>query len=236
MKIAKKLTQLVMMTCVFMLLTGCGAKESTGVAGKETSTAETEVKTEAATEPTTKAEVKKEYAKGILTDSSFESEYIGLRFTLPEGMIMATEEDMDAMIDFGGEVIYKDNASDLLDYAKANSVYEMMAVSADQTANVIVVVEKLPLSNMTVDQYIASVKTQLQETNLGYVIADETTSFTVGGQEFTSLTTEVENSNVKMTQQYVVRKQDNRIIALIFTTAEGVTDIHEQLVSAFAPY
>lgn len=228
MKVMKKLNLLVLMLCALALLAGCGAKESVGAESKA------ESKTESKSE--SKAEPKKEYAKGILTDSSFESEFIGLKFALPEGMIMATQEDMDSMVDFGGEIIYKDKASEVLDYAKANSVYEMMAVSADQKVNVMVVIEKLPLSNMTVDQYITSLKTQLEGTGLGYVISDETTTYTVGGQDFTALSTEVESAEVKMTQVYAVRKEGNRIIAFIFTTAEGNTQQHEQLVAAFTPY
>ena len=66
-----------------------------------------------------------EYEKGTLTSNSLKSSYLNISFTAPSGYIMATEEEIDSMVSFAGEIIYKDQYNEIIDYAKANVVNEM---------------------------------------------------------------------------------------------------------------
>ena len=87
-------------------MTACSAKETatteaTPAPAVETTatpapTAEPTSVPTATPEPTETLAKEDTYAKGIITEEGFESEWMGLRFTKPATVIMATQEEMDA--------------------------------------------------------------------------------------------------------------------------------------------
>ena len=182
----------------------------------------------------------KTYEKGVLTETSFESEYLDLRFTAPDGYIMATQEDMDELIDFGGETTYVDGNKLNLDYAKAATVYEMMVSAPVGYPNVFVLVEKLLLSNMSVDQYLDSLKDQLLNVDsLDYMISDERVSVKVAGENYTQLSTVIHYPNMpglEVIQNYLVRKIDNRVLCFIVTYTANTKDKTDTLLTFFTKY
>lgn len=178
-----------------------------------------------------------EYAKGTITDTAFESEFVGVRFELPEGMIMATVEDMDAMIDFGAELVYKDADKKVLDYAKANLVYEMMAADVGGIPNVTVLVEKIPLSNMTEEQYLDNAKGQFQAVGeMIYEVEEGYTDTEIAGQSYKTLTVSLSAQGMTVVQKMMVRKADSRMIVFALTYLGDDEASGKTLLDQFKPY
>ena len=57
-----------------------------------------------------------EYEKGTFTETEYESKYLDLRFELPDGFLMATEDDIREMTGLGAEIMDLD--SNVVEYAK----------------------------------------------------------------------------------------------------------------------
>ena len=99
------------------------------------------------------------YTKGTLMEDGWESEWLGLRFTAPEGMVMSTEEELAATMGLGQEVLAQDFTEQQLAYAEIATVYEMMCSDA-MGSNVILMAEKLPIA-LTAEQYIEVLSEQI---------------------------------------------------------------------------
>lgn len=53
-------------------------------------------------------EVKLEYKRGEWTDNTFNSDFLNLTFDLPEGWVIATDEELTNLMQQGAEIAYKD--------------------------------------------------------------------------------------------------------------------------------
>ena len=168
------------------------------------------------------------YEKGILTETSFESEYLDLRFSVPEGFEMATEEYILDMMNIGAEVMDIDEKT--LEYASLTTVYEMMVFAESGTPNVIVMVEKSPLS---VDRYFDALESQLSQ--MGYEF-DEVTTTEVAGQSYQQISSSTESFGAFLIQSYLLRKIDDRIVGFITTSTPDTEDELNVLMKAFKKY
>lgn len=164
-----------------------------------------------------KEEKQKSYVKGNLTESSFESEYLNLKYTLPENFVMSTTEEMLEMSDLGAEISEIDLKK--YEYSKALLVYEMMAVDVTGTQNVMVVSEKLASSNITVDKYISGLKSQFKNLKeMDYKINEEVITKEIAGHTYSVLSMSAMGGIVL--QEYHVRIEDGRAIAIIVTAPD----------------
>lgn len=93
------------------------------------------------------------YEKGTITDTDFQSEWLNLKFTPPETVVMNTEEELQSVMKQGQTTLEESSGVELGDDALSGTVYEMMASSISGFPNVSLVVEDASLENMTVDQY-----------------------------------------------------------------------------------
>ena len=176
------------------------------------------------------------YQKGTVTDTSFSSEYLNLRFEVPQGYIMAANEDLDALLQFGSDIVFADTDQKIIDYAMANIVYEMMASSQNGLPNVQVFVEKLRLRNMTVDQYMDALKQQLSGLDgFNYSFEDvKTTQFV--GESYSMLSSVMQSGGMEIKQEYRFRKEDDRIICIIVTFNEETIAEKDELLNIFSSY
>lgn len=209
----------------------------TGDTETETGDTETETEdTEAETEDTAAA-AEGEYVKGTSTETGFESEWLGLRYTAPEGMVMSTEEELNEVMGMGQEMLSEDFSELQLEYAKMASVYEMMSKNEAGTTNIIVTVEKLPSSNFSVEDYAEAIKTNLKAvTTVVYTIADDLETVSVGGSDFTKITAQADYSGVNMHQDYYVRVIGDRAVSMALTYVDETASEAEAIINAFEAY
>ena len=178
------------------------------------------------------------YVKGEVTETSWESEYLGMRFECPEGYVMATAEELDQMIEAGGEIVYEDEDSFAIDYAKAVTVYEMSAASEEGIPNVSISVDKIPFGEADVDAYFDAVETQLSELqsdDIQYEIGDRSTA-EIDGIEFTVLSALATTSGVTMNQDYYGRVVEDRVMVIIVTYAEEYGITADDILNGFSAY
>ncbi|MBP3568749.1 MAG: hypothetical protein J6K04_06225 [Lachnospiraceae bacterium] len=182
------------------------------------------------------------YVKGTITDSGFESEWMNLRFTTPEGAAMVSQEEIDALMQKGSEVIYGDDAEATMDYAALTTVTEMMAQFAEGS-NVIVQVEKLPAlySFMTAEDYLGILVETLKTScsNAGFEFAADESMYTeeIDGEEYLGITTATDyGTGILVYQDYIVRKKECRMVSIIFSYTEESVESVKRLAESFGSY
>lgn len=211
--ILKVLAILVMIVLSLAVLTGCGKKD------ENTNTENTNVENTTNSGTTQPEQTKKEISRGKWEDNVYTSEFAELKFTLPEGWTRSTDEEIAAMMQLGAAML-EDEGKYNAEIAKLTSVYDMLAKSADQTSNIQVMMEKVPLS---ADEYAETLKKNLASLEqLSYNIG-ETTETTIGGNTYKAVNAKVEVSGMKMEQSYYVRKEGDYIVGIIVTASGDVT-------------
>jgi len=172
-----------------------------------------------------------DYERGILTETSFESKYLDIKFTLPEGFVMATEEDMLRLMGIGSDITGVKGVNKKI--IELTTVYEMMASGVIGYPNVIMIVEKPLLSNITTEQYFDVLKTGLLNVNtMDYVIDNQITSVEIAGYSYKQLTASLPSLNIY--QNYIVRKQGKRVIGFITTHSLETKQELEILMNGFS--
>ena len=121
------------------------------------------------------------YEKGTITDTDFQSEWLNLKFTPPETVVMNTEEELQSVMKQGQTTLEEASGVELGEDALSGTVYEMMASSISGFPNVSLVVEDASLENMTVDQYFLAAQQMLDATGMGYTYSD-VTDIQIAGQ------------------------------------------------------
>lgn len=176
----------------------------------------------------------REYEPGARSESEYSSEWAGLRYTLGDNMVMATDEEINSMMELGAEAL-SDQAKLKTELAKLTSVYELMAVDVTNQSNIIICTEKLSLSNVSEEQYLDSVKAQLGEMYQEYAVTyGESGERELGGLAFKQLDCAVEYGGASMYQTYLVRKIDDRMYGIILSYTDDAA--LEALLSGFSAY
>ena len=169
-----------------------------------------------------------DYERGTLTENSFESKYLDIKYTLPSGFMMATEEDMLEMMGLGAEITGVNEK-----IIKLTTVYEMMASTVIGYPNVIVMVEKSLLSNITTEKYFDALKTGLLNVDtMDYEFDDQITSVEIAGYNYKKMSASLPSLNIF--QDYIFRKQGNRMIGFITTYSLDTKQELEILMDGFS--
>lgn len=183
--------------------------------------------------PGNKAE-DEEFSLGEVTGKKYESEFIGIGFTLPEGWEFYTDEEIKELNNF-----VEDKAGqDYLDLLKnATVIYDMAAASPSQTDNVMVTLEKIPnaqLNKLNLAQSLETsfsvVKSSLE--NMGYRnITHEVTTLTIDGETFTAMNITATLSGMTMRQTSIAIKCNGYLASLAVTTfdAAGTAPLLENI-------
>jgi len=191
-------------------------------------------------EPTEAPVVTDSYVKGIITEDSFESEWMGLRFTVPEGVTMATQEEMDALMRASVEAIYGDNAEEMLDYTAMQLVSEMQAVWPEGFLNVQVSVEKMPVEwpeTTYLSLLASSIVEMYAATEITCDIGEEMYTLELAGQDFFGLATALSAGDGNtIYQDYIVKAKGNRMILIIFSYNDATESYIQEALEAFSAY
>ncbi|MDR1693551.1 MAG: hypothetical protein LBR72_09380 [Oscillospiraceae bacterium] len=175
------------------------------------------------------------YERGTLSETGYESRYMGLRFIAPEGFTMATAEEIDTLMNAGAEALGLEEG--IIDLANLTTVYEMMVSAPLGVPNVVVMAEKPLLNGLTPDQYLEALKIQL--TNLpamSYSVEGRITPAVVAGQTYSKLTATLEMEGISMVQDYYVRKAGERFAALIVSYSAETESEMRTLLDGFTTY
>lgn len=196
---------------------------------------EAESVTEEIVEETTMEESQKpEYTKGILTETGWESQWLGMRYVVSDGAVMSTEEELNAAMGIGQEMLSDDFSEMQLKYAELNTVYEMMCTGADQVTNLSVSVENVML-DMDTDTFVSVFKNTLSEVSaMTMTIVNEGEDVVVAEKEFKKLQCEVDYEGMSIFQDYYLAMKDSRAISIVVTYLDEAEA--EKLLNGFQTY
>lgn len=156
------------------------------------------------------------FQRGVRTDKSYINENIGIRIDLDDNYVMATDDDLYNLMGLGAELLEVDEK--LLDLAKISTIYDVLASNPVDGSSVMVMAEKVMLSNMTMDQYMAALLEQFK--GLGAEAAiDEPVSFC--GHEWHTVIYAISASGVDaMAVSYLDRIGDRVVMIQFSGTSE----------------
>lgn len=174
------------------------------------------------------------YEKGTITDTDFQSEWLNLKFTPPETVVMNTEEELQSVMQQGQTTLEESSGVELGENALSGTVYEMMASSISGFPNVSLVVEDAALENMTVDQYFLAAQQMLDATGMGYTYSD-LTDLQIAGQDFRVMETSVSVNDYEVLQKYCTRKQGGKFVSIILSYTTDTTAEADEILAAFSP-
>lgn len=176
------------------------------------------------------------YARGITTDTGWESEFWGLRYTAPEGMYMMNEEGLDMMMGLSEDVLSDSYDERQLEYMKLTNVYEMMSTTQAGDANVVVTAEKLMMRNFKSSDYADAVRTQLA-TLYGsqYTMREGEETIEIGGETYYVVSYTVEGTP-SYCQDCYVRVKDDRAISMIISYQDGSEEMAASILEGFEVY
>ena len=174
------------------------------------------------------------YTQGISTETDYQSEWLNLKFTPPETVVMNTQEELDSVMQQGQTTLEESSGMELGEDALAGTVYEMMASSINGFPNVSLVVETASLENMTVDQYFLAAQQMMDATGLGYTY-EEITDAQIAGQDFRVMAAHVMVNDYEVIQKYCTRKQGGKFVSIILSYTTDTTEEADEMLAAFTP-
>ena len=159
------------------------------------------------------------YKKGTVTESKFTSEWMGIQYTLPNDMIMLSEETIASG-------------------SKDNIQVEMQAYLTDapSTKNIGMLAEDISKdTSMDENKYIELTKTQMEKAIPGITFSEQGKR-TIAGQEFYELpysyTKDVDGTQTTITQTFLCKKIEDRMVCITLTYPDQETIDH--LLSGFS--
>lgn len=174
-----------------------------------------------------------EYTKGVSTDSGYESEFLGFRYEVPEGFIMASDEEIAAISGQSMEMLSDDMTEQQKQYAEMNVVYEMIAQNEAGTAQINVIVEK---SVLGVNNYIKAAKSQISNLSAATVtIEDRVENVKIAGANYKKLSAVTESFGIEVEQEMYVRKIGERIVTITVSSYND-DEAREALMNGFTAY
>ena len=176
------------------------------------------------------------YVRGITTDTGWESEFWGLRYTAPEGLYMMNEEGLNMMMGLSQDALSDSYDERQLEYMKLTSVYEMMSTTQAGDANVVITAEKLMMKNLKSEDYADAVRSQL-DTLYGsqYTLKEGEETAEIGGENYCVIRYSVD-STPSYYQDCYVRVKDDRAISMIITYQDATEETAASILEGFGVY
>lgn len=194
--------------CVILTMAGCGKQEEENKGTTNKSGNEQVVNNE-------------QVSRGEWKENQYTNDFAKVKFNLPEGWAIASDEDIAKLMNIGVEMLNVDQQK-LAELAEQTSLYCMVANEENTGASVMVMLEK-PTLKVTSELYLSTVKQQLESVESMKYNIGEQYSKTISGEEYTAVDATIENYPVE--QRYYVRTEGDYIVAIIITTtAEGQLD------------
>jgi hypothetical protein len=169
--------------------------------------------------------------RGTWTGKVYTNDFAKIKFTLPEGWVAATDEEIAALMGQASD-LFTDKQKWLIESAKLTTIYDMMVQDPETMNNISVMFENLSLSpggtKVTEKAYLDMVTSQLASLETMTYTFDEPYKTKVNGVDYD--TVRASEAEIGITQYYMVRRQDNYMVALIITVV-GDTKIDDILAN-----
>lgn len=177
-----------------------------------------------------------EFSKGTVSENGWESQWLNMRFTEPEGTRMVSQEELDTLMGISEELLSEDLSDAQIQYSELTSVREMMCYDEETQANVIVSVDWLPMK-ISEETYMEEIERTLSSISaMTYTRVDEDEVVEIAGASYFRSGYRVEAMGQSRYADYYVRMIDSRAVSLIVTYGEDGEEIAASMLSSFAAY
>lgn len=175
-----------------------------------------------------------DFARGAWDGDTYANDYLDLAFTLPDGWVAATDEEIANAMQLGSDMLTEEQKF-TNDMAKQKSVYEMMAAQDGGGPNLLMMLENL---SMTIggtaydEQRYADVLTeQFSQLTSMKVALKDTSEAELAGRTYLRVDYDVNDG--AMTITYFLRRMDKYMLALCFTGVTGKEPTADQITANF---
>lgn len=176
----------------------------------------------------------KTYEKGQYTDTGYESEFLGFRYTTPDGYTLASEEELVSMMGITLDAMGDDVTEAQKKYAELATVFEMMVSDPTGGCNMNMTIDK---QVMSVDKYVATLREQVKSiSSMDIEINDAEEDVTIAGTTYRKLTASASMYGITMNQEYYVAKVGDRMVSMAVTYLDGMEDGKDTILNGFAAY
>lgn len=177
-----------------------------------------------------------EFSKGIVSESGWESQWIGLRFTAPEGTKMTTEEELAALMGISEDLLSEDLSEAQIKYAELTSVKEMMCYDEATNTNVIVGVDRMPI-RISEEVFADQIEQSLTSLSaMTYERLGENETVDVAGIPYLRTGYRVEVGGQSMYMDYYVKMIEDRAVSLVLTYGEDSEELTSSMMEGFQAY
>lgn len=157
--------------------------------------------------------------RGTVEGNVYTNESMGIQVTFPEGCVMYSDEEIAQVVGNGSDIMEDAYDSDVVENSIAGTIYDVIAVTADQSANIQIVMEDTKATtgiNLTAETYAQAMVNTLKITyeSAGNAISEPTVSEeTLGGVDFVVVSLSVNG----MTQECYVHQVGNYMLLFTLT-------------------
>lgn len=167
------------------------------------------------------------FERGILTETTYESEWAGLRFTCPSGLYLESREELDiGMTDENGELL--DNTG---------IINELGVYNADNSFYLALSVENIFYEGMTVDEYLQFIVSTYSSETFNYQYSDSYDTVQIGSLTYAKLSiSSTDEGGIPFHEDFYVTLKDNRFIVISSYYSDDTAGLNEQAMGAFTAY
>ena len=176
------------------------------------------------------------YTPGTRTENGYTNTSLGFLFTPSETMVLASEAEMQALIQNGADFVYGDapNSDQLMDQVEQTTAYEMVAVDVSTGSSVIIATEKLAMEGIDEAQYIAAIQQQLSRVDAMQVTFDDPGTVTLGDTTFTGVTYTAAANGIQSSQTMLLKKIGNTMCLIVLAYSDPTQ--YPALLSCFTAF
>ncbi len=171
--------------------------------------------TQKAQTPTTPVE----YKEGKIEEKTFESEYIGVKFNLPQGYKMYNREQVEAIM---AELVQDDSTT-------GDMSYETIIHNEQGDVQVVIAVDRNK-GQYSEEEYLGGIVNGYRQIPTAE-ISEEISYATIAGMEFSAI--EISSGDTSML--HCVKKKNNDILYYVITYPKGNIDAVQTVMNAFVP-
>lgn len=157
--------------------------------------------------------------RGTVEGNVYTNESMGIQVTFPEGCVMYSDEEIAQVVGNGSDIMEDAYDSDVVENSIAGTIYDVIAVTADQSANIQIVMEDTKATtgiNLTAETYAQAMVNTLKTTyeSAGITISEPTVSEeTLGGVDFAVVSLSANG----MTQEYYAHQVGSYMLLFTLT-------------------
>ena len=206
----KKIGKLLIVLFIVFALCGCGKKTTDKLVDKLSAKNDPKI------------------SLGTWSDNTYTNDFLGVTYTMPEGWVRKTDEEILEDMELGAELI-GNNAELNKKIAELTTVTYFMTSDINTGNNIILMSEKTFSSNITIDKYMDAVITNIQKVDTINYTVGERKKENINGFKYESLDLSASSDGVTINQRYYVRKNGRYFISVIITSVTGTESIPDMI-------